>query len=201
MTSDALTNLADRLREDSSLISDHVIDPPGEPVLGQIAASGPRCAGDRDGYALVIEAVREGYLLHYGEPRVLADLDRDLALLAGDYLYAIGIERLAAIGDSSSVEEISDLISLSAQCRADGRVGLIDALWRVTAAAVGHGAGDRYRAAKEAVRSADPAASELLDRVAREKSAHVDQGLAVASSRTAIDSRTVQDLQDRTRHG
>ena len=43
----------------------------------------------------MVEAVREGYLLHYGEPRLLAGHDADLALLAGDYLYALGIERLA----------------------------------------------------------------------------------------------------------
>ncbi len=48
----------------------------------------------------MVEAVREGYLLHYGEPRLLAGHDADLALLAGDYLYALGIERLAALGDS-----------------------------------------------------------------------------------------------------
>ena len=42
----------------------------------------------------VLDAVREGYLLHYGEPRVLAGHDDDLAVLAGDYLYALGIERL-----------------------------------------------------------------------------------------------------------
>lgn len=198
MASTALTDLADRLREDSPLLSDHVIEPGEVPILGRIAASGPRCAGDREGYALVIEAVREGYLLHYAEPRVLADLDQDLALLAGDYLYAIGIEKLAAIGDVASVQELSDLISLSAQCRADGRDRLIDPLWRATAVAVGHGAGDQYRAAKEAVRSADPAASGLLDRLARETSGQTDEGLAAASSQTRIDSRTVQD---RTRHG
>ena len=51
----------------------------------------------------MVEAVREGYLLHYGEPRLLAGHDADLALLAGDYLYALGIERLAALGDPEAV--------------------------------------------------------------------------------------------------
>ena len=41
--------------------------------------------------------------------------DADLALLAGDYLYALGLERLAALGDLEAVRELSDLISLSAQ--------------------------------------------------------------------------------------
>ena len=63
----------------------------------------------------MVEAVREGYLLHYGEPRMLAGHDPDLALLAGDYLYALGLERLAALGDPEAVRELSDLISLCAQ--------------------------------------------------------------------------------------
>ena len=41
--------------------------------------------------------------------------DPDLALLAGDYLYALGLERLAALGDLEAIRELSDLISLSAQ--------------------------------------------------------------------------------------
>ena len=43
----------------------------------------------------MVEAVREGYLLHYGDGRVVRGADPDLALLAGDYLYALGLERLA----------------------------------------------------------------------------------------------------------
>jgi hypothetical protein len=34
---------------------------------------------------------------------MLAGHDRDLALLAGDYLYALGIERLAALGDTEAI--------------------------------------------------------------------------------------------------
>lgn len=198
MAADALTRLADRLREDSSLLSDLVIEPRGEPVLGQIAAAGPRCAGDPAGYSLVVESVREGYLLHYGEPRVLAAMDRDLALLAGDYLYAIGIARLAALGDPVSVEELSDLISLSAQCHAEDRVELIEPLWRAAAAAVGHGAGDQYRAGKEAVRSGDLAAREPLDRASEETSSRPGEGLGAVIPPTGIDSRAVQN---RTTHG
>ena len=46
--------------------------------------------------AFVLEAVREGYLLHYGEPRAFEGMDPDLRLLAGDALYALGLARLAA---------------------------------------------------------------------------------------------------------
>ena len=68
----------------------------------------------------MIEAVREGYLLHYGEPRLLAGADADLALLAGDYLYALGLERLAALGDLEAVRELADLIASRAQLHAEG---------------------------------------------------------------------------------
>ena len=86
-----------------------------EPAFGLLAAAGPRAAEAPAEYSLLVESVREGYLLHYGEPRVVVGADADLALLAGDYLYALGLERLAALGDLEAIRELSDLISLSAQ--------------------------------------------------------------------------------------
>ena len=104
------------------MISPHVADPEkADPALGLLAAAGPRAAEAPGEYALLIETVREGYLLHYGRPRVVVGADADLALLAGDYLYALGLERLAALGDLEAVRELSDLISLSAQLHAEGR--------------------------------------------------------------------------------
>ena len=78
----------------------------------------------------MVEAVREGYLLHYGEPRLLAGHDPDLALLAGDYLYALGIERLAALGDTEAVRVLADLISTCAQLHTEGREDEVPGLWR-----------------------------------------------------------------------
>ena len=89
----------------------------------------PRGAEPPDEYALVIEAVREGYLLHYGESRLLAGHDPDLGLLAGDYLYALGLDRLAALGDTSAVAVLAELISKCAQAHAEGRGGEVEALW------------------------------------------------------------------------
>ena len=91
----ALQALADHLRAEDTPISPHVVDPAEPSQLGDLAGGGE--------YALVIEAVREGYLLHYGEPRLLTGHDADLALLAGDYLYALGLDRLAALGDTRAV--------------------------------------------------------------------------------------------------
>ena len=67
----------------------------------------------------MVEAVREGFLLHYGTPRLLDGHDPDLALLAGDYLYALGIEQLASLGDSEAVLELSEVIALAAESEAE----------------------------------------------------------------------------------
>jgi hypothetical protein len=62
----ALRALAGLLREGETPIASHVVEPAEEPDLGLIAAAGPRAASAPAEYALVVEAVREGYLLHYG---------------------------------------------------------------------------------------------------------------------------------------
>jgi hypothetical protein len=163
----ALTALAALLRDEGTVISPHVAEPAAAPELGPLAAAGPRAAGDPAEYALVVEAVREGYLLHYGNPRIIARADPDLALLAGDYLYATGLARLAALGDLEAVRELSDLISLSAHIHGDGARGaetakLAEALWRSSAHAVGYGSGEAHEAAKAAARDGDPGAVDAL---------------------------------------
>jgi hypothetical protein len=79
--------------------------------------------------AFVLEAVYEGYLLHYGTPRAFEGMDEDMRLLAGDSLYALGVERLAASGDLEAVAELADLISLCAFAHAEGRPELVEELW------------------------------------------------------------------------
>jgi hypothetical protein len=97
-------------------------------------------------YALAIETIYEGYLVHYGRPRLFAAGDRDVSLLLGDYLYAHGLVRVAATGDVAAVDDLAQLISLCAQCRADGRPG-DGAAWAASAAALGEGRLDAPRAA------------------------------------------------------
>jgi hypothetical protein len=111
----ALDQLAEQLRAEETPISEFVVDPVG--------------SGEADEYSLVIEAVREGYLLHYGESRLMRGHDSDLALLAGDYLYALGLDRLAAMGDTRSVAVLSELISKCAQAHAEGREAEVPAMW------------------------------------------------------------------------
>jgi len=134
---DALQALADQLRAEDTPISPHVVDPAEPPLLGKLAASGPGAAASPAEYAFVVEAVREGYLLHYEEPRLLAGHDSDLALLAGDYLYALGLDRLAALGDTRAVVVLSDLISTCARLQAEGNLDSIPNLWRTAAEEVG----------------------------------------------------------------
>ena len=100
--------------------------------------SHPDAPADGDGpYALVLAAIREGYLQHYGEGRVVRTDDPDLALLAGDRLYALGLARLADRGDLRAVAELADLISLCASAHAEGEPARAEAAWRHASDRVG----------------------------------------------------------------
>jgi hypothetical protein len=92
-------------------------------------------------HALGLETVYEGYLAHYGRPRLFAPADDDTALLLGDYLYAHGLVRIAASGDVDAVRELAELISRCAHLRADGRDGDGEA-WVETALRLGDGTAD-----------------------------------------------------------
>lgn len=181
---DALGALAEQLRTEGSVISPHVCDSDAEPALGLLAAAGPRAAEAPGEYALLIEAIREGYLLHYGEPRVVVGADRDLALLAGDYLYARGLERLAALGDLEAVRELSDLISLCAQIHAEGdHASAAEALWLGSTVALAAGASHEHEAGKQALRGGSAEAAAAL--LAAARSAASAAGISDQLSRAA----------------
>ena len=140
---DALVLLAADLRDEGPGVAEHVQESAVEPALGLLVAAGPRCRERPGEYAAVIESVREGWLLHYDEPRVLAALEPDLRLLIGDHLYARGIVRLAGLGDMLAVCELADLISLTAQLDAApaSRGPAQQAAWLATAVAIASGPG------------------------------------------------------------
>jgi len=96
--------------------------------------------------AFVLEAVHEGYLMHYAEPRAFERMDGDLRLLAGDALFALGLSRLAAEGDLEAVSELADLISGCAWAAAAGRTDLLEPLWEASTAALSEPGGPGARA-------------------------------------------------------
>src|SRR5581483_10958172 len=89
----------------------------------------------------------EGYLVHYGRPRLFAPSDEDTALLLGDYLYAHGLVRIAQFGDVDAVADLSELISLCSQLRAEHADG-DGALWAASAALLGQDALDGPRSTR-----------------------------------------------------
>jgi hypothetical protein len=86
-------------------------------------------------YALGLETIYEGYLCHYGRPRLFAPRDDETALLLGDYLYAHGLVRIANTGNVDAVAELAGLISLCARLRAENEDGDGEA-WAATAVAL-----------------------------------------------------------------
>jgi hypothetical protein len=130
-------------------------------------------------YALGLETIYEGYLVHYGRPRLFAPGDDDTALLLGDYLYAHGVARISALHDVEAVADLSELISLCSQLRAEEADG--DApLWAATAALLGRRALDGPRTALRL--HGDPALLEAAARAAAGDAA-VDSALAAHAGR------------------
>jgi hypothetical protein len=99
-------------------------------------------------FALGLETIYEGYLMHYGKPRLFAPPGRDNALLLGDYLYAHGLVRVAGLREVEAVSDLAELISVCAQLRAGG-IGGDGAAWAASAALLGRG---RLAPAREALR-------------------------------------------------
>jgi hypothetical protein len=156
---DALVVLALLLREEGPVVAEHVAEATEPPAIGLLVAAGPRCAADPGAFATVVELVREGYLCHYGEPRLLAGIDPDLRLLLGDHLYARGIERLARLGDLLAVAELADLISFAAQIDAGSGSGPDAAgiAWLAAAVAIAAGPDGAHQEAKATLRASGDA--------------------------------------------
>jgi hypothetical protein len=109
-------------------------------------------------FAHALETIYEGYLVHYGKPRLFAPGDRNTRLLLGDYLYAQGLVHLAAKGSVEAVSDMAELISLCAHLQAEADSG-DGAAWAATAARIGRG---ELGAARAALRDDDDPA-ELLE--------------------------------------
>ena len=116
---DLLERIAAEAAAESPLWADAVRDDPDRDVV--FGALVPQ------EFALGLETIYEGYLVHYGRPRLFAPPDADVALLLGDYLYAHGLVRIAATGDLDAVAALAELISACAALRAEGEEGDDDA--------------------------------------------------------------------------
>jgi hypothetical protein len=114
-----------------------------EPAEGELAPVFSPLAERR--YALGLETIYEGFLLHYGRARLFSPADGDTALLLGDYLYAHGLVRIAEHQEVEAVADLAELISLCAQVRAEGRTD-DGAPWAATASCLGEGVLDDARA-------------------------------------------------------
>ena len=130
-------------------------------------------------YALGLETIYEGYLVHYGRSRLFTPPDGDTALLLGDYLYAHGVARISALQDVAAVADLSELISLCSQVRAEETDG-DGPLWAATAALLGGHALDEARTALRL--HADP---QPLEQAARSSAGDeaVDAALAAHAAR------------------
>ena len=173
MTAEALTRVCARLREEGGLLAQALLPgepvvPGGDPALGALAAGGPRASADPQAYAAVVEAAYEGHLLHLGRSRILDTGDDDLALLAGDRLYALGLAWLADLGDVDAVRELADVIGLRALAAASADDELAAAAWQAGATAIGYGGSPELEAAKAAAREGVPGAAEALLAAARQ---------------------------------
>ncbi len=139
----------------------------------------------RERYALGLETIYEGYLLHYGRSRLFAPPDRETAILLGDYLLAHGLVRVSALDEVEVVSDLSELLSLCSQLRAEAREG-DGAVWAATVASLG-GGGTRLAEARAVLREGGAAGE--LERVAEQGAgrAAVDAALVLHRGRVEYD--------------
>jgi hypothetical protein len=131
-------------------------------------------------YALGIETIYEGYLLHYGRTRLFAPEDGDTALLLGDYLYAHGLVRIEEVGTVDAVNDLAELIALSAYLQAEQIAG-DGAVWAATSALLGRRALDDARTSLRLDNDPGP-----LERGAREHAGDAAVTAALAAHRERL---------------
>jgi hypothetical protein len=131
-------------------------------------------------YALGIETIYEGYLLHYGRPRLFTPEDDDTALLLGDYLYAHGLVRIERVGSVEAVNDLAELIALCAYLQAESVAG-DGQLWAGTSTLLGRGALDDARSSLRLDNDPGP-----LERLAREAAGDREVSASLDAHRTRL---------------
>jgi hypothetical protein len=170
-TTDIWETIAGDAGRESALWTAALLDPDGQQRSAVFSPLGePR-------YALGIETIYEGYLLHYGRPRLFAPEDGDTALLLGDYLYAHGLVRIEQVGSVEAVNDLAELIALCAYLQAEGIAG-DNAVWAATATALGLGELDEGRSSLRLDNDPGP-----LERLARTRAGDPAVDAALAAHR------------------
>jgi hypothetical protein len=155
----ALAQLRELVAAEGGELAAALADEPGADAFGPLVAASGRCRGRASDYALLIESILEGYLVHYHRSRLIEPPDENLRLLAGDYLYALGLSRLAALGDLEAVRELADVIGLCAQVHSGPEPpppDVPEAIWALGALGVAGGRWDAGEAAKQGLREGRP---------------------------------------------
>jgi hypothetical protein len=142
-----------------------------EPVFSPLAESR---------YALGVETIYEGYLLHYGRARLFSPEDDDTALLLGDYLYAHGLVRVERVGSVEAVDDLAELIALCAYLQAE-RVAGDGPLWAATATLLGRSALDAGRTSLRLDNDPGP-----LERLARDAAGDTAVSRSLDAHRTRL---------------
>lgn len=186
---DALRTLAERIAGEGDPLAAHLSEPSAPAAFGELVAAGPRTGRSPAAYALVVEAVREGYLCHYETSRILSGADPDLLLLAGDLFYAIGINGLAALDDPESVGILSDLIRVAAELRAEDEGEMAEALWLAQLLALACGTSPELAALIEAVERRENGSLQGLKEWSENTAETNGLGRAFEAAHNAIDFR------------
>jgi hypothetical protein len=183
----ALTQLRELVGAEGGELATALAELPANEVFGPLLAASERC-GERAGdYALLVEGILEGYLVHYRRSRLIEPPDDDLRLLAGDYLYALGLSRLAALGDLPAVRELADVIGLCAEAHAGPEpppAETPEAIWALGAIGVAGGAWDEGEAAKKGLREERQGASGAALEAALRRAAEL--GIALEAQHALI---------------
>jgi hypothetical protein len=107
-----LADVAGRARAASPLWAGALRDRPAGAAI-----YGPRVDAR---FALGLETIYEGYLVHHAESRLFAPADRNQAILLGDYLYAAGLVDVCRAGELRAVATLAELIATVSDRRSRG---------------------------------------------------------------------------------
>lgn len=192
-----LARLRDLVAAEGEAIAPALAPDAGEDVLAPLVTAAAARRADPDEYALVIESVLEGFLLHFGRTRLLDTEDADLRLLAGDYMYALGLSRLARLGDLAAVRALADLITLSARHHDGGgqRDDLLAGLWLASSLAVAAGPWEGHERAIAAARGGRAGAQQLIEAALGRAAAC---GVALEAQHALIAFRSVAPREPQT---